>query len=87
MGGYTIHKVLVLFELSFKKFDLLLRFTAFQCTALVLGSDSEVRPGGNPPSYRTALKLKPDFSDAYCNLAHCLQIVCDWTDYNGMPAG
>lgn len=32
-------------------------------------------------SYRTALKLKPDFPDAYCNLAHCLQIVCDWTDY------
>jgi len=40
---------------------------------------------GNIPeaiqSYRTALKLKPDFPDAYCNLAHCLQIVCDWTDY------
>lgn len=33
-------------------------------------------------SYRTALKLKPDFPDAYCNLAHCLQIVCDWTDYD-----
>ncbi|CAH1776946.1 unnamed protein product [Owenia fusiformis] len=32
-------------------------------------------------SYRTALKLKPDFPDAYCNLAHCLQIVCDWSDY------
>lgn len=32
-------------------------------------------------SYRTALKLKPDFPDAYCNLAHCLQIVCDWGDY------
>ncbi|VEN33969.1 unnamed protein product [Callosobruchus maculatus] len=26
--------------------------------------------------------LKPDFPDAYCNLAHCLQIVCDWTDYD-----
>lgn len=25
--------------------------------------------------------MKPDFPDAYCNLAHCLQIVCDWTDY------
>ena len=25
-------------------------------------------------SYRTALKLKPDFPDAYCNLAHCLQV-------------
>lgn len=33
-------------------------------------------------SYRTALKLKPDFPDAYCNLAHCLQIICDWSDYN-----
>lgn len=33
-------------------------------------------------SYRTALKLKPDFPDAYCNLAHCLQIVCDWGDYD-----
>jgi len=32
-------------------------------------------------SYHTALKLKPDFPDTYCNLAHCLQIVCDWTDY------
>lgn len=21
------------------------------------------------------------FNLAYCNLAHCLQIVCDWTDY------
>lgn len=36
----------------------------------------------NFQSYRTALKLKPDFPDAYCNLAHCLQIVCDWTDYD-----
>ena len=25
-------------------------------------------------SYKTALKLKPDFPDAYCNLAHCLQV-------------
>ncbi|VDM41270.1 unnamed protein product [Toxocara canis] len=32
-------------------------------------------------SYSTALKLKPDFPDAFCNLAHCLQIICDWTDY------
>jgi len=40
---------------------------------------------GNIPeaiqSYRTALKLKPDFPDAYCNLADCLQTVCDWSDY------
>jgi protein O-GlcNAc transferase len=45
-----------------------------------------VQDSGNIPeaiqSYRTALKLKPDFPDAYCNLAHCLQIVCDWTDYD-----
>ncbi|KAK3577263.1 hypothetical protein CHS0354_030548 [Potamilus streckersoni] len=44
------------------------------------------KDSGNIPeaiaSYRTALKLKPDFPDAYCNLAHCLQIVCDWTEYN-----
>ena len=32
-------------------------------------------------SYKMALKLKPDFPDAFCNLAHCLQIVCDWSDY------
>jgi tetratricopeptide (TPR) repeat protein len=31
--------------------------------------------------YRKALKLKPDFPDAYCNLADCLQTVCDWSDY------
>merc|ERR1711988_857579 len=45
------------------------------------------KDSGNIPeaiqSYRTALKLKPDFPDAYCNLTHCLQIVCDWTDYSG----
>lgn len=45
-----------------------------------------LQDSGNIPeaiqSYRTALKLKPDFPDAYCNLAHCLQIVCDWTDYD-----
>ena len=44
------------------------------------------KDSGNIPeaiqSYRTALKLKPNFPDAFCNLAHCLQIVCDWTDYN-----
>lgn len=43
------------------------------------------KDSGNIPeaigSYKTALKLKPDFPDAYCNLAHCLQIVCDWSDY------
>ncbi|KAK2711991.1 UDP-N-acetylglucosamine--peptide N-acetylglucosaminyltransferase 110 kDa subunit-like isoform X2 [Artemia franciscana] len=43
------------------------------------------KDSGNIPeaiqSYKTALKLKPDFPDAFCNLSHCLQIVCDWTDY------
>ena len=45
------------------------------------------KDSGNIPeaiqSYRTALKLKPDFPDAFCNLTHCLQIICDWTDYDG----
>ncbi|CAJ0942501.1 unnamed protein product, partial [Mesorhabditis belari] len=44
------------------------------------------KDSGNTPeaiqSYTTALKLKPDFPDAFCNLAHCLQIICDWTDYD-----
>lgn len=44
------------------------------------------KDSGNVPeaiqSYRTALKLKPDFPDAFCNLTHCLQIICDWTDYD-----
>lgn len=43
------------------------------------------KDSGNIPeaiqSYKTALKLKPEFPDAYCNLAHCLQIICDWSDY------
>jgi protein O-GlcNAc transferase len=43
------------------------------------------KDSGNIPeaiqSYRTALKLKADFPDAFCNLAHCLQIICDWNDY------
>ena len=25
-------------------------------------------------SYKMALKLKPEFHDAYCNLAHCMQV-------------
>uniref|UniRef100_A0A914X6Z0 protein O-GlcNAc transferase n=1 Tax=Plectus sambesii TaxID=2011161 RepID=A0A914X6Z0_9BILA len=44
------------------------------------------KDSGNIPdaiqSYSTALKLKPDFPDAFCNLAHCLQIICDWSDYD-----
>ena len=37
-----------------------------------------LQDSGNIPeaiaSYKTALKLKHDFPDAYCNLAHCLQV-------------
>ncbi|GMS89216.1 hypothetical protein PENTCL1PPCAC_11391, partial [Pristionchus entomophagus] len=33
-------------------------------------------------SYSNSLKLRPDFPDAFCNLAHCLQIICDWSDYD-----
>lgn len=44
------------------------------------------KDAGNIPeaihSYSTALKLKSDFPDAFCNLAHCLQIICDWSDYD-----
>jgi protein O-GlcNAc transferase len=44
------------------------------------------KDSGNIPdaiqSYYTALRLKTDFPDAFCNLAHCLQIICDWTDYD-----
>ncbi|KAI1713615.1 glycosyl transferase family 41 domain-containing protein [Ditylenchus destructor] len=44
------------------------------------------KDSGNIPeaihSYSTALKLKSDFPDAFCNLAHCLQIICDWSDYD-----
>uniref|UniRef100_A0A0R3WJH4 protein O-GlcNAc transferase n=1 Tax=Hydatigena taeniaeformis TaxID=6205 RepID=A0A0R3WJH4_HYDTA len=46
---------------------------------------SIMKDGGNLAeainSYKTALKLKPNFPDAFCNLAHCMQIVCDWSDY------
>lgn len=34
-------------------------------------------------SYTTALKIKPNYPEAFCNLTHCLQIVCDWSDYEG----
>ncbi|VDN45416.1 unnamed protein product, partial [Dibothriocephalus latus] len=48
-------------------------------------SPTILKDGGNLAeainSYKTALKLKPNFPDAFCNLAHCMQIVCDWTDY------
>uniref|UniRef100_A0AC35TIE6 TPR_REGION domain-containing protein n=1 Tax=Rhabditophanes sp. KR3021 TaxID=114890 RepID=A0AC35TIE6_9BILA len=45
------------------------------------------KDSGNLPDaislYRKALLLKKpkSFPDAYCNLVHCLQIVCDWSDY------
>jgi protein O-GlcNAc transferase len=43
------------------------------------------KDSGNIPeaikNYKTALKYKPEFPDAYCNLVHCLQIICDWSDY------
>lgn len=32
-------------------------------------------------SYENALKLNPVFPDAYCNLTHCLQVICDWDNY------
>ncbi|XP_047524909.1 UDP-N-acetylglucosamine--peptide N-acetylglucosaminyltransferase 110 kDa subunit-like [Pieris napi] len=32
-------------------------------------------------SYQNALVIREDFPDAYCNLTHCLQIICDWDDY------
>lgn len=28
-----------------------------------------------------ALRIRPQFPEAYCSRAHCLQYVCDWTDY------
>lgn len=33
-------------------------------------------------AFRAALNLKPDHHHAYTNLAFCLQIVCDWIDYD-----
>ncbi|KAK0418691.1 hypothetical protein QR680_013716 [Steinernema hermaphroditum] len=32
--------------------------------------------------FTNALKIRPDFPDAFCNLAHCLQIICEWADYD-----
>ncbi|CAK1554875.1 unnamed protein product [Leptosia nina] len=32
-------------------------------------------------SYKNALSIRDDFPDAYCNLAHCLQVICDWDNY------
>ncbi|XP_050060697.1 UDP-N-acetylglucosamine--peptide N-acetylglucosaminyltransferase 110 kDa subunit-like isoform X4 [Aphis gossypii] len=33
-------------------------------------------------AYKTILKLKPDFPEAFFNLVKCLQKVCDWSDYD-----
>lgn len=29
-----------------------------------------------------ALRIRPAFPEAYCSRAHCLQYVCDWSDYD-----
>jgi tetratricopeptide (TPR) repeat protein len=54
----------------------------YHCKKLLTSSFS-FQDSGNIPeaiaSYRTALKLKPDFPDAYCNLAHCLQVKNKWS--------
>ena len=31
-------------------------------------------------AYRRALALRPDFPEAFANLVHSLQCVCDWND-------
>lgn len=33
-----------------------------------------------------ALRIRPVFPEAFCSRAHCLQYVCDWTDYEGRNA-
>lgn len=33
-------------------------------------------------AYETALKIIPDYPDAYCNLVQCLQQICNWSDYD-----
>ncbi len=53
-------------------------FISFQWFSVFIWIVLPLKDSGNIPeaiaSYRTALKLKPDFPDAYCNLAHCLQV-------------
>lgn len=52
--------------------------SCFEILILYSNASFYFQDSGNIPeaiaSYRTALKLKPDFPDAYCNLAHCLQV-------------
>ena len=33
-----------------------------------------------------ALRIRPNFPEAFCSRAHCLQYVCDWTDFVGRNA-
>lgn len=67
----SIHKVLLFITCASK--HLMFKFRTVFNHPTISFQDS-----GNIPeaiaSYRTALKLKPDFPDAYCNLAHCLQV-------------
>ena len=28
-----------------------------------------------------AIKIRPNFPEAYCSRAHCLQYICEWSDY------
>lgn len=32
-------------------------------------------------AYKTALRLNPDFPYAFCDLLHCMIVVCDWSNY------
>merc|ERR1719197_2320257 len=32
--------------------------------------------------YHSAININPQFAEAYCSRAHCLQYICDWTDYD-----
>ena len=32
--------------------------------------------------FEFALRIRPAFPEAYCSRAHCLQYVCDWSDYD-----
>ena len=81
MQALVVNKLL-LFTLcsSFSPFSLQFGSVLMLCHALLLGLSHYCfhKDSGNIPeaiqSYRTALKLKPNFPDAYCNLAHCLQV-------------
>ena len=73
----SVHKVKILENHSEERAGaiiLLLLVLAVDLTDFYL----KIQDSGNIPeaiqSYRTALKLKPNFPDAYCNLAHCLQV-------------